>query len=182
MPKIKQHIILVLALNFLFSTFCFSQVKKIIVDINGKGDFKSIQAAINSLSDSSANPRIISVKNGTYQEKIYIQKHNIVLEGEDRDKTIITQDIARDEWRCDHKDDWGVATLNLDGNDITLKNLTIANDYGFNYKDPRTVVCASDTVSHQKVITNGGHQMALRSMKSTRLKAINCNCFCRCRI
>ncbi|HWI94249.1 MAG TPA: pectinesterase family protein [Flavisolibacter sp.] len=174
MRKIKQHIILLLALNFLLSAFCFSQAKKIVVDTNGKGDFKSIQAAINSLSDSSAKPRIILVKNGTYHEKIYIQKHNIVLEGEDRDKTIITQDIARDEWRCDHKDDWGVATLNLDGNDITLKNLTIANDYGFNYKDPRTVVCASDTVSHQKVITNGGHQMALRSMKSTRLKAINC--------
>lgn len=172
--KTKKHIILVLALNFLFSAFCFSQEKKIVVDINGKGDFRSIQNAINSLSDSAASARIILIKNGIYHEKIFIQKHNIVLQGEDRDKTIITQDIARDEWRCDHKDDWGVATINLDGNDITLKNLTIANDYGFNYKDPRTVVCASDTVSHQKVITNGGHQMALRSMKSTRLKAINC--------
>ena len=174
MLKVKQYIIFVFALNFLFSALCFSQTKKIIVDINGKGDFKSIQAAINSLSDLSALPRIIFIKNGTHNEKVFIQKHNIVLEGEDRDKTIITQDIARDEWRCDHKDDWGVATLNLDGNDITLKNLTIANDYGFHFKDPRTVVCASDTVSHQKVITNGGHQMALRSTRSTRLKAINC--------
>jgi pectinesterase len=174
--KIKQHIVFVLsvALNFFFSAFCFSQTKKIVVDINGKGDFKSIQAAINSLSDSSATARIIFIKNGTYNEKIFIQKHNIVLEGEDRDKTIITKDIARDEWRCDHKDDLGVATLNLDGNDITLKNLTIANDYGFDFKDPRTVVCASDTVSHQKVITNSGHQMALRSMHATRLEAINC--------
>jgi len=175
MIKTRSYIVFffAFALNFLFSAFCFSQTK-IIVDINGKGDFKSIQAAINSLSDSSASARIIFIKNGTYNEKIYIQKHNIVLEGEDRDKTIITQDIARDEWRCDHKDDWGVATLNLDGNDITLKNLTIANDYGFHFKDPRTVACASDTVSHQKVITNGGHQMALRSMHTTRLKAINC--------
>ena len=106
------------------------------------------------LADSSANPRVIFIKKGTYNEKIYIQKHNIVLEGEDRDKTIITQDIARDEWRCDHKDDWGVATLNLDGNDITLKNLTIANDYGFNHKEPRTVVCASDTDKPSK----GDHQ------------------------
>jgi pectinesterase len=173
--KRKKHIILVLALNLLFSAICFSQSKRIVVDISGKGDFKSVQAAINSLSDTSASPRIIFIKKGTYREKIYIQKHNIVLEGEDRDKTVIKEDIARDEWRCDHKDDWGVATLNLDGNDITLKNLTIANDYGFNYKNPRTVVCASDTVTHQKVITNGGHQMALRSMRSTRLKAINCH-------
>ena len=172
--KRVQHIVFVFALNILFSAFCFSQTKRIVVDINGKGDFRSVQGAINSLTDSSASARVIFIKSGIYREKVYIQKHNIVLEGEDRDKTIITQDIARDEWRCDHKDDWGVATLNLDGNDITLKNLTIANDYGYNYKEPRTVVCASDTVSHQKVITNGGHQMALRSFKTTRLKAINC--------
>ncbi|MGZ3923382.1 MAG: pectinesterase family protein [Flavisolibacter sp.] len=165
---------LFLALNLFFTASCFSQGRKLVVDVNGKGDFKSIQQALNSLSDSSASPRVIFVKNGIYHEKVFIQKHNIILKGEDRDKTIITQDIARDEWRCDHKDDWGVATLNLDGNDITLENLTIANDYGFDFKDPRTVVCASDTVSHQRVITNGGHQMALRSMRTTRLKAINC--------
>ena len=169
-----QYIVFVFALNILFNAYCFSQTKRIVVDINGNGDYKSVQGAINSLSDSSASPRVIFIKKGIYKEKIYIQKHNIVLEGEDREKTIITQDIARDEWRCDHKDDWGVATLNLDGNDITLKNLTIANDYGFNHKEPRTVICASDTMSHQKVITNGGHQMALRSFKTTRLKAINC--------
>ena len=169
-----QHIVFVFALNILFNAVCFSQTKRIVVDINGKGDFRSVQGAINSLTDSSVSARVIFIKKGIYKEKIYIQKHNIVLEGEDRDKTIITEDIARDEWRCDHKDDWGVATLNLDGNDITLKNLTIANDYGFNHKEPRTVVCASDTISHQKVITNSGHQMALRSFKTTRLKAINC--------
>jgi pectinesterase len=174
MLKRKRHIIFVFALNIFFSAFCFSQTKRIVVDINGKGDYKSIQGAINSLADSSGSPRVIFIKRGTYHEKIYIQKHNIILEGEDRDQTIITQDIARDEWRCDHKDDWGVATLNLDGNDITLKNLTIANDYGFNHKESRTVDCQSDTVSHQKVITSNGHQMALRSFKATRLKAVNC--------
>jgi pectinesterase len=113
--------------------------KEIVVDINGNGDFTSIQSAINSLSDSSAATRIIHIRPGTYHEKIFITKHNITLQGDDRDRTVITQDIARDEWRCDHADDWGVATLNLNGNDITLVNLTIANDYGFNFKEPRTV-------------------------------------------
>jgi pectinesterase len=146
---------------------------KIIVDINGKGDFNSVQAAINSLSDSASLPRVIHIMPGVYHEKIFITKHNIVLEGENRESTIITQDIARDEWRCDHPDDWGVATVNLDGNDITLLNLTIANDYGFNHKEPRTVSCASDSTG-KKIITNAGHQMALRSMRTTRLKAVNC--------
>ena len=168
---------LLLALTILLVSCLMAQTgqsKKIVVDVNGKGDFRSIQAAINSLPDSAASPRIIQIKKGIYREKIYIEKHNIVLEGEDREGTVITQDIARDEWRCSHNDDWGVATVNLDGNDITLKNLTIANDYGFNNKDPRTVFCANDTVKKEKTITNGGHQMALRTMRSTRVKAINC--------
>jgi pectinesterase len=133
---------LLLALTTLLVSCLMAQTKqskKIVVDINGRGDFKSIQAAINSLSDSASESRIIFIRKGVYKEKIYLEKHNIVLEGEDREKTIITQDIARDEWRCSHNDDWGVATINLDGNDITLKNLTVANDYGFNHKEPRTV-------------------------------------------
>ena len=158
---------------FFFTATTFAQSKKIIVDQSGKGDFNSIQAAINSLPDSSGKPRYIFIRKGRYYEKIFITKHNIILEGEDRDNTKIIQNIARDEWRCHHKDDWGVATMNLNGNDITLKNLTIANDYGFTQKEPRTVACPSDSTG-KKVITKNGHQMALRSMRSTRLTAINC--------
>ena len=112
---------------------------KIIVAADGSGDYKTIQAAINSLPDSSATPRTIFIKKGTYSEKLFIEKHNIIFEGEDKAKTTITQDIARDEWRCDHPDDWGVATMNVNGNDITLKNLTIANDYGFNVKESKVI-------------------------------------------
>ena len=173
MKNVKRYVFL--ALLILLGGNYYAQAQKIIVDLNGKGDFTSIQSAINSLPDSAAQPRIILIKNGTYREKIFITKHNLVLLGEDRDKTIIKYDIARDEWRCDHADDWGVGTMNLNGNDITLQNLTIANDYGFNQKEPRTIACAADTITHTKVITNTGHQMALRSMRSTRLRAINCH-------
>jgi pectinesterase len=145
----------------------------LIVSQDGKGDYASIQAAVDALPDSAASPRTIYIKPGRYHEKIFITKHNIILEGEDRETTKIIQSIARDEWRCDHKDDWGVATLNIDGDDITLKNLTITNDYGFTQKEPRTVPCASDSTG-KKVITANSHQMALRSMNATRLKAINC--------
>src|ERR1700761_1829412 len=85
--------------------------KKIIVARQGKADFNSIQAAINSLSDSATVDRIIYIRKGVYAEKLYIEKSHIVFEGEDREKTIITASIARDEWRCGHTDDWGVATM-----------------------------------------------------------------------
>jgi len=167
-----KRIILILS-SFLLLQVSSGQ-KKIIVSHNGRGHFKSIQEAINSLPDSSSRPRIILIKKGVYAEKIFITKHNIVLQGDDEDKTIITQEIARDEWRCDHPDDWGVATVNINGNDITLRNLTIANDYGFHVKENRTVPCASDSLSHQRLIRNDGHQMALRTISATRLRAINC--------
>ena len=148
---------------------------KIIVDARGTGDFKTIQGAINSLPDSSTTARLIYIKKGIYQEKLYIEKSNIILEGEDREQTIITESIARDEWRCGHTDDWGVATMNVGANDITLKYLTVTNNFGFDFKEEKTIWCASDTVSKQKKLLKNGHQMALRTLNATRLKAINCH-------
>lgn len=150
--------------------------KRITVAADGSADFKTIQGALNSLPDSSDIPRTIYIKNGTYAEKIYIEKANIIFEGEDRAKTIIIASIARDEWRCGHTDDWGVATLNVGANDITLKNLTITNNYGFDFTE-RTIWCASDTSANkEKKLRKDGHQMALRTMNmATRMKAINCH-------
>lgn len=165
---------LIALIIFSFSSFAGVQ-KKIIVAKKGKADFNSIQAAINSLSDSAAEPRVIYIKNGVYDEKIYIEKHNIVFEGQSRDGVIITQSIARDEWRCLHNDDWGVATINVDGNDITLKNLTVKNDFGFAFTGEITINCPQDTIAKEKKLRKEGHQMALRTMHGTRLKAINCH-------
>lgn len=156
--------------------FCLrAQTQHIVVAKDGSGQFRSIQGAINSLADSSNTPRKIIIRKGVYAEKLYIEKANIILEGEDREQTIIIASIARDEWRCGHTDDWGVATLNVGASDITLKNLTITNDFGFNYKE-RTIWCASDTSARKdKLLRKDGHQMALRTMNmATRLKAVNC--------
>ena len=149
--------------------------KVIIVDQHGKGNFRTIQGAINSLSDSSAVQRKILIRNGIYAEKIYIEKANILLKGEDREKTIIISSIARDEWRCGHTDDWGVATMNIGANDIALKNLTVTNNYGFDFKE-KTILCPTDTSGNkQKILRKDGHQMALRTMNATRLRAVNCH-------
>jgi pectinesterase len=151
------------------------QGTRIIVDPSGKGDFKSIQAAINSLPDSADKPRVIFIKKGTYREKIYIEKPNISLIGEEREGVIIVQSIARDEWRCLHNDDWGVATMNIDASDITLQNLTVTNAYGFEWKEAEKIDCAKDTVNPVKTVRKDGHQMAMRTMSGTRIRAINCH-------
>ncbi len=152
-----------------------AQVTRIVVDASGHGDYRTIGEAINSLPDDAPAPRIIFIRKGVYREKVFIEKNNLILEGEDKNQTILTFSLARDAWRCDHSDDWGVATLNLRGSDITLKNLSIANSYGFDNTASQTVIdCAADSVTHRKTIIRQGHQMALRSFQTTRLKVVNC--------
>jgi len=147
---------------------------RIVVDAAGGGDFRTVQEAINSLSDSSAVPRTIFIRKGIYREQLFITKSNIIFEGEDRNTTILTFSIARDIWRCDHPDDWGVATINLRGSDITFRELSIANTWGFDRKADTVIACAADTVTHGKTISPSGHQMALRSFGTTRMRVIHC--------
>ncbi len=178
MRKIKVILFYCLAGLVILQTFVSAQAitttKKIVVAKDGSGNYKSVQSAINSLAKESKMTRTIFIKSGIYAEKIYLEKPNIILEGENREKTIIIASIARDEWRCEHSDDWGVATLNVGADDITLKNLTITNNYGFEFKE-QTICCASDTSANkEKKLRKDGHQMALRTLNATKLKAINC--------
>lgn len=141
-------------LPIVISSAAYKAPGKIVVDASGHGDFRTVQEAINSLPESGGR---IFIRKGIYREKLFIEKDNIILEGEDKEGTVITFSMARDDWRKEHPDDWGVATMNLRGSDVTLKNLTIQNTYGFESPTNRE-----------------GHQMALRSFQTTRLKVINC--------
>ena len=158
---------------FLSTQYYSSAQQKIIVAKDGTGNFTSINEAVNSLPDDNGAQRIIYIKNGTYHEKVFISKNHITLSGQSREKVILDIDQARDAWRCDHADDWGVATLNLKGSDITLENITISNSYGFHNTATVTIPCASDSTK-SKTIKKDGHQMALRSFTTTRLIVKNC--------
>lgn len=158
----------------LLSTTAFAE-NEIIVAQDGSGNFKSIQEAINSLPAEGKGQRVIVIKKGTYREKLFVEKNFITLRGENRDETTIIISEAREIFRCNNKnDDWGVATINLKGSDINLENLSFINEYGFITKDTVSVFCAADTVPKTKTVKRTGHQMALRSFTTTRLKVINC--------
>ena len=149
----------------------------IVVDATGCGDFKSIQDAVNSLPDNAAAQRVIYIRNGIYQEKIFIEKNFISLVGEDKKNTQLVISLARDIWRCENKDDWGVATINLKGSDLVLENLSITNSFGFdniNNSEGVHIDCPGDSVNHFKTVKRDSHQMALRSFGTTRLIVRNC--------
>ena len=66
----------------------------IVVAPDGSGQFKTIQAAIDSIPDNNAEWRLIVVKPGTYQERLVInpRKTFLILRGEDKEvrRTLLT--------------------------------------------------------------------------------------------
>ena len=170
--KIVHYILLLLLLNG--STDKLFAQTIITVAKDGSGNFTTIQEAVNSLPVQAAAPRIIMIKKGIYKERVFIEKDFITLRGENQSTTQILYSEARDIFRCSNPDDWGVATLNLKGNDIELDNLSIINNYGFEAKGDTTITCKLDSVKKEKLVKKTGHQMALRSFATTRLIVKNC--------
>ena len=177
MMRMKVNISSMVRLSLLALIFIsgasFKQ-KEIVVAKDGSGDFKSIQDAVNSLPAAASNQRIICIKKGTYNEKLFLDKNFITLKGEDKEATKIIISEARDIFRCSHSDDWGVAAINIKGNDINIENLSFINEYGFKTKEDITIPCANDSVTKEKKVKKDGHQMVLRSFNTTRLFVKNC--------
>ncbi len=111
----------------------FAERAHSVVALDGSGHYRSIQAAIDAVPASHTGTWIILVKNGTYQEKLFITQSNLAIVGEDRDSTRIVYPELRRNWRAANADnDWGCAVVNIGGTatDVTLAHLTIHNNYG----------------------------------------------------
>jgi len=93
----KLYLFNILLLYFIQSILAFPQNKlpsnAIIVAKDGSGKYKTVQAAINSLSKSANSERVIYIKNGKYSEQVSIQKDFVTLIGENKDKVIITYNL-----------------------------------------------------------------------------------------
>lgn len=103
--------------------------KTIVVAADGSGDYSTIVAAIKKIRGDSEEKIRIYVKNGIYQEKILVNYtiNNLTIEGESRHGTVITNG---DYASLNNMGTSGSYTLRIDGNNVTLKNLTIENSAG----------------------------------------------------
>lgn len=135
----------IFALCIFLPTICSNAPAKtvkpdIIVAKDGSGDFKSLQAAIDSVPKGNRERKIIFIKNGTYNEHILIETSFLTLTGQNRKKTRIEWEINDERLAPEqHKDGKGIASLNLqDCNDIVIENLTIDNPANLG-KKPFTV-------------------------------------------
>lgn len=122
---------------------------------------QSIQAAIEQAPQQPAQPYKIFIRKGTYQQKVIIDRPNIVLVGEQRDSTVIvlaetqnTRTVTEYHGQPVHH---GVVVLQEGADDCVISGLTIYNNYG-------TVVEPGNTT----------HQMAVFG-RATRTIILNSN-------
>ena len=110
----------------------------IVVARDGTGEFRTVDEAIEVCRAFMDYHKVIYIKKGTYKEKLIIPSwlQNIELCGEDAEQTIITYDdhanikvlLGTAEPRLQTMGTFRTYTLKIEGNDITLKNLTIENN------------------------------------------------------
>ena len=103
-----------------------------IVAKDGSGDFTSIQQAIDAIPAGGRTPTILLIRMNEYQERVVVDKDNVRIIGEARDRTIITaKGCALD--KDENGNDRGTflsATFIVMGNNVEVENLTIRNDAG----------------------------------------------------
>lgn len=108
--------------------------KTIVVSKDGKGNFTTVQQAIDAVENGSSTRTKILVKEGIYKEKIIVPetKGAILLEGETSKSTIITFDDFASKKNTEGKDigTTGSSTIFIYSNDFTAKNISFENSSG----------------------------------------------------
>jgi len=141
-----------------------------IVAQDGSGNFRTIREALDSIPFNHEKRFVIYIKNGLYNEKLFIDKSNIALIGEDREKTRIVYAELRKKWKKDHTDDYGSAVINIKDRvtDVLFSSLTVYNNYGslFGDHDHAFAIRAGNGVTriiidNCNVISDGGDALSL---------------------
>lgn len=103
-------------------------IKRFVVDKSGKGDFRTIQSAIDAVRSFDPDwSTVIFVEEGRYHEKIIIPDFitDLKIIGKSRDNTIITNN---DHANINNMGTFKTYTLQIRGSNIVLENITIENN------------------------------------------------------
>jgi pectinesterase len=129
-----RHFIFISATLAFFSSAAFAAPKQFTVALDGTGDFKTVQAAIDAAPTDGA---IIELKPGTYDERVVIDKTkpHITLRGIDADakNTVLTH-----AWFANFTPPAatqpvgtsGSASTTIDADDFSAERITFANTAG----------------------------------------------------
>ena len=138
MRKLILAIIAIFSIQTALAAGKYDNPDTIVVARDGSGEFRTIDEAIEVCRAFMDYHKVIYIKKGTYKEKLIIPSwlQNIELCGESKEETIITYDdhanvkviLGTAAPREQPMGTFRTYTLKVEGNDITLKDLTIENN------------------------------------------------------
>lgn len=134
-----------------------ADVKEISLTVSkdGRGDYKTVQEAINAVPSNSEIITNIYIKAGTYKEVVTIDKdkNNINLIGAGVDKTIITYDnySGREKEAGGTYGTSGSASVFINGNDIAVKGITFENSFDEESTDAKNKQAVAVNVIGERV-------------------------------
>ncbi|MFV0329943.1 MAG: pectinesterase family protein [Dysgonomonas sp.] len=160
LQRIKREVIILLIFIGLMPIVSIieaqNQVYNTIVAKDGSGQYQTIQDAIDAVPDNLDSPWLIFVKNGSYDEQVYIPetKKFIHLIGQDKEKTIIhhrlnvggapaadaTQENAKYWDYSVHNTKSNVyknegTVVMIKGSDFYSENISYINDFGVEFQN-----------------------------------------------
>ncbi|KAK8967969.1 Pectinesterase 2.1 [Platanthera guangdongensis] len=100
----------------------------VTVDANGRGKFKTVQAAVDAAPVNANKRFVIYVKKGTYKENVVVgtNKKNLMIIGDGKDATVITGSLNV----VDGSTTFNSATLVAVGDGFILQDLCVENTAG----------------------------------------------------
>lgn len=138
------------------------------VSQDGTGQYSTIGQAIEACRAFMDSRKVIFIRNGTYREKLVIPQwlQNVELCGQDAEHTIITFADHANMPRPGTSQPMGTFrtyTLKIEGNGITLRNLTVRNDapqlgqaVALHTEGDRLTFVNCRFIGHQDTIYTGG--------------------------
>ena len=130
----KSKIIFSLLFFSFLVKFSFAKPYDFVVDQSGKGDFKTVQEAINSVPDFRKATTTIFIKNGIYKEKLVLSgsKQKVKFIGESIDKTILTYNDYSSKKNIfgEEMGTSGSSSFYVYGDDFSAENITFENSSG----------------------------------------------------
>src|SRR5215468_5021372 len=149
----------------------------IVVAADGSGDFKTIQAAVESIPNTNRERKIVFIKNGVYREKVRVDASFVTLRGQSRKGTRIEFAQLNDDFTR-KPDNLGRAVINLNrADDFVLENLTAENTAGVIGPHAFTIYGTGDrtVIVNCDVFSHGADTVSLWLSDRGRYYHANCN-------
>lgn len=111
--------------------------RTLVVSSDGRGDFNTVQGALDHIPDFNKDAWTVVIMNGDYEELVYIRnKQNVIIEGESREGVYVhyannevfnphPENVSTNEWLGTFPSRRAPFTVDH-CNDITLRNFTVA--------------------------------------------------------